>query len=815
MTDGAVRISVVTPTYQGRERLETTVPCTLAQLGESDEIIFSVDGSDDGTVEFLESLAADDMRIVLEVSSVNRGRTEALNAACRRACGTIVLRLDDDILVPDRFFDLHAEEHARSDMPVGVVQPLIDVIEDNPRSSMWRAFVERNAGLDRNRFESSAEGLPACTWGPVCSVEREVGERLGWYDVRFDAYGWEDVEFGYRLRQDGVRIVSVNEAAVQHLVHWTSFSRKLLRGFDSGARMAVFAQIHGPVAVLAALGLDSNCYERPRASMLGSGWERSTWARSLAVRASILGERLFAALRWRRGYDWWVARWLSWSYSMGWREQSTRAGLPSIPPPTLWHESRTATAAASWQRIRNAASHQVDSDSQMTQFVLRSLWLRCLEATSAGVMRRLRTLVSTAARRIPSWLARRSSAERVVSGLGGYDVWVLVEAPTPSQTEGPLAVVKCLERNGLSCLLLAADARTERWVSARSGGRSVYCLEGLASMRASRRGFALIGVILGARRAVGRLADDTTGDVSGLVKLQLAFEAADGSILTEGLAAVPHATLPKLVISASEYFPPSIALRSSMQRMGVPFVTIQHGAINVVAAPFLADEYWVWTSRALDSLRTLQSTGAAMVVGHPGYTVKATHDRNELRSQMGINDSSTPILVFFSQTHGHEFSGATHFAVAAQLAAIRRSLPQCLVVIKRHPSERQSMLETLCRADERIIVAPEGVSATELAGAADVSVALGSTALGDAIRVGCCAVEALCDESAVVEPMAAERVVVHATAATVVALLSDAEARQSLLRRQAAWLRDFDTREYTFDAAIGLAVRQLMTRSIL
>lgn len=125
------------------------------------------------------------------------------------------------------------------------------------------------------------------------------------------------------------------------------------------------------------------------------------------------------------------------------------------------------------------------------------------------------------------------------------------------------------------------------------------------------------------------------------------------------------------------------------------------------------------------------------------------------------------------------------------------------------------MLETLCRADERIIVAPEGVSATELAGAADVSVALGSTALGDAIRVGCCAVEALCDESAVVEPMAAERVVVHATAATVVALLSDAEARQSLLRRQAAWLRDFDTREYTFDAAIGLAVRQLMTRSIL
>ena len=48
MTETAVRISVCTPTYQGRARLETTAPQILAVLGREDEIIYSVDGSSDG-----------------------------------------------------------------------------------------------------------------------------------------------------------------------------------------------------------------------------------------------------------------------------------------------------------------------------------------------------------------------------------------------------------------------------------------------------------------------------------------------------------------------------------------------------------------------------------------------------------------------------------------------------------------------------------------------------------------------------------------------------------------------------------------------
>ena len=310
-----------------------------------------------------------------------------------------------------------------------------------------------------------------------------------------------------------------------------------------------------------------------------------------------------------------------------------------------------------------------------------------------------------------------------------------------------------------------------------------------------------------------RLVDRAAVDISGRAVLELAVEAAAGSMLAEGLASVPRAAQPKLIVSASEYFPPSIALRSAMQQMRVPFVTLQHGAVNAAAAPFLADEYWVWTSRALNALRSLQPTGAVTVVGHPGDAETTAHDRDAIRSRLGISDSRTPVLVFFSQTHGLELSGATHFEVAAQLAAIRRLVPESLVVIKRHPSEYRSILETLCVVDERVIVAPEGLSAAELASAADVALALGSTALVDAVVAGCCAVEILCDESTVVESVAVERVAIPSAASAVVPLLSDAEKRDSLLGRQATWLRDSDTLEGAFDAACTAAARRVIAGS--
>ena len=307
----SVRVSVCTPTYQGLAKLKRTMPVLLAQLGPADEIIYVSDGSTDGSVEYLTEQAESDERVRLVVLESNLGRTAAVNTACRAARGRIVLRADDDVIVPEGFLEAHVRAHGESGSSVGVVQRRADVYESEP-GRMWRAFVDRNSALDRQRDLSAGADSPACTWGAVCSVDRKVGEALGWYDPRFSAYGWEDVEFGYRLMSSGVRIVKLEGVEVQHLAAATTFSGKLARGFEAGARMGVFAQIHGSGAVLLALGIEPCTRVRPGSTLrpaaralFGAGPRRTILAGIARV-----GERFLGVVRWRRGYDAWVARWL-------------------------------------------------------------------------------------------------------------------------------------------------------------------------------------------------------------------------------------------------------------------------------------------------------------------------------------------------------------------------------------------------------------------------------------------------------------------------------------------------------------------------
>lgn len=806
MDDQAVRLSVCTPTYQGLRRLEITAPRVLEVLGPDDEIIYSLDGSTDGSEEFLRALALKDLRIVLEVGERNRGRTEALNSACRRARGQIVLRLDDDIVVPDRFFDLHVSEHERFSQPVGVVQPLIDVFDDDPRSHMWRAFVTRNAQLDRERFEANPKGLPACVWGPVCSVRRVVGEQLGWYDESFNADGWEDVEFGYRLRQSGVRLVSLDTAAVQHRVHWTSFKRKLERGFDSGARMAVFAQIHGSAAVLEALGSDSEDFETPQRVETGR-YSRSRPAfPGLRVLVSAGIERILAFTRWRRGYDWWVARRLTWAYASGWYAELARVGLPCIEPPTQWLIGSSSTAISAWKRTCVAWDRQTDVLRPYSYSVLRSAWLRHLEAKRIPWVRGLRGAVGSAMHLLDLARPRRREALTLVEAVKGNDAWVFVEAATPSQGDGALAIAHTLKAAGHACIVVTSTPKTARWIAKQYPGRTAHSLDSVAGLRAG----STLRSIMTARKAARGLVEGAKLDATVFGTVQLECEAAGGALLAQGIDALTDLVLPRLVISTSEYFAASIALRTAMQSKGVRFVTLQHGAINAVYAPFYADEYWVWNSRSREALRNLQPSGSIMVVGNPREHVVCTGDRSSIRARFGVDDAFTPVVVFFSQTHGFEYSAATHFAVAAQIARLRQLVPESVVIIKRHPSERCSMLETLCNRDERVRVAPVGLSSTDVAIAADVAIALNSTALVDAATVGCCAVELICPESIVVEPVAAERVSINGAADRLEILLTSPGSYAKLLEAQREWLKCGETPEASFGAAILDSALELM-----
>ena len=161
----------------------------------------AVDGSTDDSAAFLRELGRQDPRVRAVVLPANRGRTVALNAACTAAVGTLVLRLDDDLLVRPDFVELHRRAHEAAAEPIGVVGRILDVIPDTRANRRWRAFVARNAAADEAAVHAGSP--PASRPRPgaapaACAVD--TGTQLGWYDERFGRYGWEDVEFGYRLQ---------------------------------------------------------------------------------------------------------------------------------------------------------------------------------------------------------------------------------------------------------------------------------------------------------------------------------------------------------------------------------------------------------------------------------------------------------------------------------------------------------------------------------------------------------------------------------------------------------------------------------------
>jgi GT2 family glycosyltransferase len=96
-------VSVVIPTKDRRELLARFLPTYLKQP-EVAEVIVVVDGSVDGTLEFLAQLAAEEPRVRVIDNGVNRGTPFTKNRGIEAAKGELIFIGEDDLEVTDGFF---------------------------------------------------------------------------------------------------------------------------------------------------------------------------------------------------------------------------------------------------------------------------------------------------------------------------------------------------------------------------------------------------------------------------------------------------------------------------------------------------------------------------------------------------------------------------------------------------------------------------------------------------------------------------------------------------------------------------------------
>lgn len=231
-------VSIVVPSRAGAQRLPVLLRALRRQTVASWEVIVVLDGDIDGSEEVLAGYPDLPLRTI--VFPENRGRVSALNAGFEAARGRILARCDDDLEPGPRYIARLMARHRRG--PVGVVGLYRNTF---PESAYARIYGRPSDALFRAEAYRSDPSMTWRYWAGNVSVSRETYEVVGPYHPDYRAYGWEDVDWGFRLHQAGIPVVLAPELETPHHAAAQSSAVRVKRAFHSGAARRTFEAKHG------------------------------------------------------------------------------------------------------------------------------------------------------------------------------------------------------------------------------------------------------------------------------------------------------------------------------------------------------------------------------------------------------------------------------------------------------------------------------------------------------------------------------------------------------------------------------------------
>lgn len=231
--------SIIVPSFRGVRRLPQLLDALVAQAAGSPtfEVIVVIDGIDDGSVALVE--AESRLQVSHIVFPENRGRVAALNAGFEAARGRVLIRCDDDLVPDSNYVCQHVAAHTGE--PRGVVGLYLNVYEPSRYFEVYGRAADE--ALRSSAYTDASR--PWRYWAGNCSVTRETWEQVGHYDPRYRLYGWEDVDYGYRLHKAGVEVVLEPLLETEHRVAAVTTSVRAQRAFHAAAARKLFESIHG------------------------------------------------------------------------------------------------------------------------------------------------------------------------------------------------------------------------------------------------------------------------------------------------------------------------------------------------------------------------------------------------------------------------------------------------------------------------------------------------------------------------------------------------------------------------------------------
>jgi GT2 family glycosyltransferase len=229
------------------------------------EVLIGDNASSDDSVEFLKSLKWPNLKLILNKD--NLGFAKANNLIIKKAQGRYILFLNPDTVLSKEtlkvmlsFMEKNHQAGAatcRLNLPDG----RLDQPCHRGFPTAWNAFCYLS-GLEKlfpksKIFAGYSLGyLPLdkiheidAGHGAFLIVRREAGEPLGWFDEDYFWYG-EDLDFCYRLKQDGWKIMFVPTTKIIHWKGAASGLKKHSQGISTANRSTKIKAAQASVKVM-------------------------------------------------------------------------------------------------------------------------------------------------------------------------------------------------------------------------------------------------------------------------------------------------------------------------------------------------------------------------------------------------------------------------------------------------------------------------------------------------------------------------------------------------------------------------------------
>lgn len=225
----SMKVSVVTPNYNGKDFLYAYFESLIKNSNEIGEVIIVDNGSSDGSQEFIRNYREKvDFPIVLIENSQNLGFAEAVNQGISKARHDYIFSLNNDTVVEksailELLNLLNTDERVFSASSKLVQFNNPELIDDAGDDYTLLAYTKkRGNNQNLNKFIEVSEVFSSCAGAAL--YRKGLLEELGGFDSEFFAY-MEDVDLGYRARINGYKNLFCPNAVVYHIGSATTGSQ--------------------------------------------------------------------------------------------------------------------------------------------------------------------------------------------------------------------------------------------------------------------------------------------------------------------------------------------------------------------------------------------------------------------------------------------------------------------------------------------------------------------------------------------------------------------------------------------------------------